>query len=101
MFDNRFGHLLHPRTVGGIADHHAEFVAAKTAANLVLGHQALEPSCDLAQQPVAGQVAERIIDRLEAVEVDHQKGAARSPFCGISDCIAKCLVEHQTVGQRS
>ncbi len=38
MLDDRFRHLLDLRTIGSIADHHAEFVAAQTAADLVLGH---------------------------------------------------------------
>ncbi len=45
-------------------------------------------------------MTQRIIHRLEAVEVDHQEGTTCPPFGGIGYGVAKRLVEHQPVGQR-
>jgi hypothetical protein len=42
----------------------------------VLAHHACQPLSDLAEQLVAGGVAERVVDVLEAVEIDEEKRAA-------------------------
>ena len=52
--------------------------------------------CDLAQQVVAGVVAEGVVDRLEAVEVEEQDGAVavRAGEGGLD-----ALDERRAVGQ--
>ena len=57
-----------------------EFVAAEAGEKCALAGL-LQPARDLAQQRVADRVAEHVVDRLEAVEVDAKQGEAfaRSP----------------------
>ena len=50
-----------------------EFVAADARDGVGLAHQAAQPIADLGDQPVAGIVAERVVDLLEAVEIEHQQ----------------------------
>ena len=56
------------------ADDDEEFVAADPRRDVALGHPGAEPVGDLAQQAVAGAVAERVVDPLEAVEIQEQIG---------------------------
>ena len=50
-----------------------ELVAADAGHELGAGHAGLQARADLAQQPVAGLVAERVVELLEVVEVDQQQ----------------------------
>lgn len=54
---------------GGMIDDHGEFVTAdaEDAIGVSGRHEAM---CGMAQQPVAGMMAERVVHRLEIVEVD-------------------------------
>jgi hypothetical protein len=97
--DDGTGQQFHARLVAGVADNHGELVAAQTAATLALAHQALQSLRDLRQQLVADEMPQRIVHRLEAVEVDHQESAARAPFVGVTQRVRHCLVQHQAVGQ--
>src|SRR3954463_853534 len=53
--------------------HGLEFVAAETAHLAVVAHHRLQAVSDLTEQRVADRVTERIIDVLEAIEVDHEQ----------------------------
>jgi hypothetical protein len=57
--------------------HHQEFVAAETRDQPLGAHRALDAPCRRGQQPVAGCVAEHIVDDLEPVQVDVQHGQCR------------------------
>ena len=67
------------RVVGvGVEQHDRELVAAEPderVAALAAARGSARP--ELAQQFVAGRMAERVVDLLEAVEVDEQKRQAR------------------------
>ena len=63
-----------------VGDHH-ELVAAEAPERVGLAHDRRQPRCDRAQQLVAGAVAERVVDRLEVVEIDEQRGD-RGSGCG-------------------
>ena len=58
-----------------------ELVAAEPRDRVAVAHQLGEALGDGDQQPVADVVAEVVVDRLEAVEVDEQQRDAR-PGCG-------------------
>jgi hypothetical protein len=60
---------------GGAAHDEGEFVAAHAADRRAAADRAGQPAADHHQQLVAGVVAERIVDRLEAVEVDEHEGS--------------------------
>ena len=49
-----------------------ELVAAEAGDQIGVAHGGLEPLRDLDQQPVAGLVAEAVVDDLEVVEVEEQ-----------------------------
>ncbi len=54
----------------GAGLHHDEFVAAKARDQVARPNNGAKPLCNLLQQLVADRMAERIVDGLEAVEVD-------------------------------
>ena len=56
----------------GTFEQDAELVAADPRHHVALAHAALEQSRDLDQGLVAGAMAERVVDRLQSVEVDEQ-----------------------------
>ena len=59
---------------GGVERHQdGELVAADAGHELGLGGAGLQARADLAQEPVAGVVAERVVELLEVVEVDQQQ----------------------------
>ena len=53
-----------------VLQQHAEFVAPEPRQRVSLAQLALQESADLAQQIVAGRVAARVVDLLEAVEIE-------------------------------
>ena len=55
-----------------IGQDHQELVAAEPAAHVALAQHAVQPGADRRQHGVARDVAVAVVDRLEAVEVDHQ-----------------------------
>ena len=59
--------------VGQPAQQHGELVAAEPGERVAAAQRAAQPGGDLAQQPVAVVVAERVVDLLEPVEVDQQQ----------------------------
>ena len=58
---------------GAERQQHGELVAADAGHELGAGDAGLQARADLAQQPVAGVVAERVVELLEVVEVDQQQ----------------------------
>ena len=97
--DHRLGNPRHAGMIGCVANHDGKLVAAQTADQLVVADDRLEAVGHARQQLVADQVAQRIVDRLEPVEVDHQEGAAGAPLLGIAHRLAQRLGYHHAVGQ--
>jgi hypothetical protein len=58
-----------------MAMHHREFVAAQPADAPAVPGDDFQPLCDFLQQLVANPVAHRVIDQLEAIEIDQQERA--------------------------
>ena len=56
-----------------VGDQQHELVAAVAGEQPRLALGAAQPPRDAPQQPVAGAVAERVVDELEVVEVDQQQ----------------------------
>ena len=71
----------------GAALHDGEFVAAKAGHRIDAAHHALQPLGHRAEQRIADRMAERIVDALEAVEVEEhaprafRRGRAPAPSC--------------------
>ncbi len=93
----------HPGGVGSVVDflqQHGELVAAK-ARHRVLGTEAAgDPAPDVPQELVAHGVAQALVDELEAIQVDHQRGegVARLPLHPL-DRAAEPVQEERPVGQ--
>ena len=60
----------------GLRREHAELVAALADDRVLVAHGRAQRVGDLAQQLVADRVAERVVDGLEAVEVEHEHATA-------------------------
>ncbi len=57
---------------------HDEFIAPEARHQVARAHRAHQPARDFAQQLVAHQVAKRIVDRLEPVQVEEDQRQARA-----------------------
>ena len=62
--------------VGHVLQQDGELVAADPRDGVAGAQRGVEPARDRLEQPVAGLVAERVVDELEAVEVEEQHGGA-------------------------
>ncbi|HWJ37736.1 MAG TPA: hypothetical protein VNR86_03130 [Sphingomicrobium sp.] len=83
--------------------HGLELVASKTPDLPVIALHRFQALGDLAKKSVADRMAKRIIDVLEAVEVDHEERAALLPVSGVAKRFVKRLAHHCAVrkaGQR-
>ena len=80
-----------------------ELVAAEPRERVVVAHAGAEPRPDLAQHLVAGMVAQRVVELLEAVEVDEQERelvAARDRRLEAVEQVPAVAQAGQVVGQR-
>ena len=76
-----------------------EFVAAHARHGVVLGHAAEQARGHFLEHPVAGRVAEGVVDRLETVEVEeHQHHPRLLPFGGLQRGV-QAVLEQGAVGQ--
>ena len=69
----------------GVGDRqqHGELVAAEPRGLRAARQRQPQPVGYLQQQPVAGEVSERVIDRTEPVEVDQHQGGTRADALGV------------------
>ena len=76
-----------------------ELVAAKPG-NHITGAQAVpQPLADGAQQPIADQVAERIVDPLEAIQVQQHHGDLALIAPRLPQCVLQMILEQGAVRQ--
>ena len=61
-----------------LGQQHRELVAAEAGEHVGVAQPRAQRLRDARDQLVAGAVAERVVDRLEVVEVEHQRRAARA-----------------------
>ena len=91
-----------PLGVAGLraaADDHHELVPADARDHLARADGAREPARDLTQELIPGLMAEPVIDRLEAVEVEAEEGKPLAVTLEPVECAAERGVECRTVGQ--
>ena len=76
--------LRHRLGVLGLADleQHGELVAAEAAHQVAVAHRAAQAAGEGLQHAVADAVAERVVDHLEAVEVEEEHGQAAAAQAG-------------------
>src|SRR3990172_1895944 len=77
----------------------AELVPAQPCDRVALAKRPLQPGCELLEQDVAGVVAERVVDLLEAVEVHEENGGALPLALGGQDGLPRPVVEEGAVGK--
>ena len=78
---------------------HGEFVAAQPRHHTTLSHRARQPFGGFNQKAVARRMAQHVVDRLEAVEVDQVKCDRPAAAPGAHDLGAQPLLQHHPVGQ--
>ena len=78
---------------------HDELVAAQARERVALADAALHARGDLLEQQVADLVAERVVDVLEAVEVDEQQRERLPAAARSDDALLEAVVEQHAVGQ--
>ncbi len=82
-----------------VAQQHAELVAAEARDRVRLLERGAQAHRHLLEQPVAGVVAERVVDLLEVVEVDqHHRGGAIPAAAG-ADHLLDAVAEQRAVRQ--
>ena len=86
------GRLRHPNL------HDGELVAAHAGDRVGLAHQRAQPIGDHLQELVAGGMAERVVDVLEVVEVEHVGGDHLAAL-GAGERVLEPLVQQDAVGQ--
>jgi hypothetical protein len=92
----------HPRGVVGAVhagEHDQEFIAALAADRVGVADTAREPQRNALQQLVAHQVAERVVDCLEAVQIEEQQRDAVALAGGVGEGLLQAVVEKRPVGQ--
>ena len=89
--DQALGDQLRRGLGGGGLEQDDELVAAESPDGVLLADRAAQPVGDHAQELVTGRVAEIVVDVLEAVDVDEQRGRAEagSRAARASSCSAR------------
>ena len=82
-----------------VGEHDRELVAADARHRVAVRTVGLQPHRDLLQQLVAAGVAERVVDRLEAVEVDEQHRQRHLAALCLHDHLREAVGEQRAVGQ--
>ena len=80
-------------------DEHDEFVAAEPADRVRLAQDALDPRRDHPQQLVADGMAERVVDALEAVEVDEHRRRVDPVAAGVDEHLLGAIHDQRAVGE--
>ena len=75
-----------------------ELVAAEAGNGIGRARHGTQPGTDLADQLVAGRMAERVVDRLEAVEIEIEERSA-PPCPRAKQRFAELLLEEEAVGE--
>ena len=76
-----------------------ELVAAEPRHRIDLAHAAAQPLRHVMQQLVAGRVAERVVDRLEAVEVDQHQREALAVAALARERVLDAVAQQHAVGE--
>ena len=85
--------------IGDLLQQHAELVAADARDEVVAAHRGAQARGDDLQQAIADVVAERVVHRLEVVEVDEEERRGLLVAPRVRHRLARPLGEHGAVGQ--
>ena len=93
------GELGRGGAIGQVVQQHGELVAAEPREHVAPAQRVAQAVRDVAQEPVAVVVAERVVDLLEAVEVDQQQAGEPAEHADRAADPAHALVEARAVGE--
>ena len=79
--------------------HHGELVAAEPGAGVRFANAGSDPLGHRDQQIVAREMAKRIVDVLEVVEIDQQQGHRLATSAGLGDSVLQAVVQQDPIGQ--
>src|SRR6266536_119647 len=82
-----------------LGEDHREFVPAEPGQGVGVAERALQAVGEAAQDLVAGLVAELVVDRLEAIEVEDQHRQPAAPAPGAAHRLVEAVVEEAAVGK--
>jgi hypothetical protein len=85
--------------LGQVLDHQGELVAAEPRHRVGLAQTAAKTHAHDRQQPVAGDVPEAIVDRFEAVQVEHHHRGDALVAAGPGQRPLEAIVEQRAVGE--
>ena len=97
--DELLRHAGHAAVVGEVGQDDDELVAAQARHGVARRAAPAQPVGHLAQQHVAGLVAEAVVDGLEAVEVDEQHGQRLAAALVAGQRLAQAVLHQAAVGQ--
>src|SRR6185369_16088766 len=76
-----------------------ELVTAEASDLAVISHHRLQAFGDLAEERIANRMPERVVDVLEAVEVDQEHAAAALTVGCVAQRFVERLSHHRAVGE--
>ena len=97
--DHALGRRCRLVLAADVLEQHGELVSAEARDCVDLARRALEPARHRAQQLIPLLVAERVVDGLEAVEVDEQQRRTGRHAPGAAERLVGDLVERRPVGE--
>ena len=80
-------------------DDDGELVATEPHDDIAPPHRGRQAGRDLAEQVVSGGMAERIVDRLEPIEIETQQRQLTAAGSDLGEPQLEMLMKHRTVGQ--
>ena len=98
-FEQSLGDQLGRDVQGGAVDEDDELVAAHSSNRVHVAQGRGQPLRDRLQQPVAGAVAKRVVDVLEAVEVEVERCAQRSVAVVSRDELPDSIQDQDSIRQ--
>ena len=91
--------MVRRRGLHVVADQHHELVATIARAGLAAAQDVAQAPRHFLQHPVAHQMAVAVVDRLEAIQVDHQHGQVGAGPFGARHGGGHFIVQRRAVGQ--
>jgi hypothetical protein len=76
-----------------------KLVATQACQDVALADRDFQPSSDLDQQQIPGVMPERVVDRLEFIQIEHHDGEFATIACVAFALVIEPFVEHRPVDQ--
>ncbi|MNS88732.1 hypothetical protein D3C72_1227200 [compost metagenome] len=99
LLANDFCQIQQVVFVRNMTDCNCEFVATQASKHRVGGKQRSQPAGEYAQQVVPCDMAERVVDVLEMVQIQQHDAKLQVMFAGMLDDLLNLGLEHAAIGQ--